>query len=526
MEPLDLIIAGVIVLFILSVIVEKITSLVRSYVAISYLPFAIFTVLILLVVANYLTGSNQFAFGLFVIPVFAIVSLIVSVYLKSCKNQKFKDDQAKFLYNYFSDVNPESVNPDEKKKEKKIFLLSLSIGVLVSFSFRVDIFQIFTADDITTSFGWLSENFQNKGKYIWFSNMSNPHTLPSFTDEIQAFAGILITGFFLSFGSKFFHDLLDTLFLIKNHRKKLTEKETYDVNSMTVLIERLEEDELKSNPSVIGYSKEFIANENKAIAFIDKNASNKKDLPKELTISKDGKKISVPLEIQEVSEPEVQSTDQIPKLRNKEESNIYSFGSLSCVVKSKYGSQQYILSCYHVMRKGHNWDFFSLNEDDSDYITILGLDGKIANESMIVNGILDDNIDAAIAQIDGFGHKNKINGVTIHNIKSIEELPDNDACNINFAGATSGIKVGRVVNKNVNIRFRFDKEKRQWLHGLFSVSKINQENHEKISKGGDSGGLFYTDDGYAVGILIGANDSYSFGIPIKTIFEKLKIELT
>ena len=94
-------------------------------------------------------------------------------------------------------------------------LLSFLIGLFITYIFNGSIFELLTdpskigmgsnISPLTSVDGALQINPQ----YFQFSWTTG--------------VGFLLTAFFLSFGSKFFHDLLDNLMQIKNLRKKLND---------------------------------------------------------------------------------------------------------------------------------------------------------------------------------------------------------------------------------------------------------------------------------------------------------------
>lgn len=90
----------------------------------------------------------------------------------------------------------------EKIRERKIFLISLLSGEIVAFALKADLFQII-------------EN----GKIGW--NQSS--------DNLLWIVGCIFTGFFLSWGSKFWHDLLGILLEVKNLRKAYAQEKTAEV---------------------------------------------------------------------------------------------------------------------------------------------------------------------------------------------------------------------------------------------------------------------------------------------------------
>lgn len=99
----------------------------------------------------------------------------------------------------------------EKTRERKIFIISLLSGEIVAFSLKADLFQIIENGKI----GW---NQESEG-LLWI-------------------IGCLFTGFFLSWGSKFWHDLLGILFEVKNLRKAYALEKTAEVRQKSGSINR------------------------------------------------------------------------------------------------------------------------------------------------------------------------------------------------------------------------------------------------------------------------------------------------
>lgn len=90
----------------------------------------------------------------------------------------------------------------EKKRERRIFLISLLSGELVAFSLKADLFTIL-----------------NSGKFGWDEPASG----------FSWIIGCLFTGFFLSWGSKFWHDLLGIILEAKNMRRAIIDEKNLDV---------------------------------------------------------------------------------------------------------------------------------------------------------------------------------------------------------------------------------------------------------------------------------------------------------
>ncbi|QTE38587.1 hypothetical protein J3L18_05800 [Mucilaginibacter gossypii] len=159
---LDSIIAINIILFIISVIVEKITQLIRKYA-----PF----------IKPYGSGRR----------------------LKIWQNiGKKQTGRAKEL---------------DKLIEREVNSLSFIIGLVIAAAFRIDLFKMISSSDPQAVLMW---------KDIPYSLL----------DKILFFLSLPLTAFFLTFGSKFFHDLLDTLFQVKNLKRKLVDPNTFEADNI------------------------------------------------------------------------------------------------------------------------------------------------------------------------------------------------------------------------------------------------------------------------------------------------------
>jgi hypothetical protein len=98
----------------------------------------------------------------------------------------------------------------EKKRESKIVVISIVCGVLVSLILKADIYSILqiaiqAKNNINETEKSVTDLFTGWG----------PNDL-----NLRNIVGCLFTGVFLSFGSKWWHDILDLLLEIKNVKRK------------------------------------------------------------------------------------------------------------------------------------------------------------------------------------------------------------------------------------------------------------------------------------------------------------------
>lgn len=106
---------------------------------------------------------------------------------------------------------------EEKRREQKILGLNIIISIFVAGISNANLFEIFNNDSPYTAIGW--------------NNVGNI----SFGASAIAALGCIFTGFFISLGSKFWHDLLDMLFYAKNLKAIQSDPTTYKQNSIAGL---------------------------------------------------------------------------------------------------------------------------------------------------------------------------------------------------------------------------------------------------------------------------------------------------
>lgn len=103
-----------------------------------------------------------------------------------------------------------------KVVEREVNSLSFFTGLIIACAFHVDLFNMIGSDDPRAQLFWDAQKWD---RYL------NP------IDFIVLVLSLGLTGFFLTFGSKFFHDLLDLLFEVKNAKKKLADDNTFKVEN-------------------------------------------------------------------------------------------------------------------------------------------------------------------------------------------------------------------------------------------------------------------------------------------------------
>jgi len=129
---------------------------------------------------------------------YTIVKVVIVLFMLSLITEKVSN----FIKLNFSSLRTKKAieSDEEKTREKKINALAVITGIIIAVSCNANFFELVS-----------------NGELKPWSKFSDISFLSIF--------GAVITGVFLSQGSKFFHDLLDTVLYYKNVKRSLYNKQ-------------------------------------------------------------------------------------------------------------------------------------------------------------------------------------------------------------------------------------------------------------------------------------------------------------
>jgi hypothetical protein len=464
-DILDSLIAIAIILFILSVIVEKITQLIRKY----------------------------------------------SPFIKP--KQKLGKTQ---LGTVWKNINKKQIGEDaelNKRVEREVNSLSFVIGLLIAFAFRVDLFKMLRADDPRDVLFW-SEN----AKYNWLEN-----TL--------FVLSIALTGFFLTFGSKFFHDLLDTLFQIKNLKRKVADENTYQAENIQQFDEYIEKSYSSLIETAIQQNQQALSSPDstgppmhgkmikngKLVDCIDIHVqgNDRKNIPYSVQVKLEkGQVITVPVNvIYQVSKPDA-LTAQGDTVANSGSSQFK--GTVCCKLKRNADNRLSLLTCSHVMTGGKGENFFGTLSNE------IAADISDSGKGKFFWALCNDRFDIALVEAIQNNFKYQITPSKERSVGPADILSTNIKV-VRQQGR--GISEGKIVNHRVLRSIMI-----QYSDGEFGIANLillsnvtsseEDTNYTTLTAPGDSGACVYDDQNRPIGMIIAGNNKFSYAIPIVDILSK------
>jgi hypothetical protein len=415
----------------------------------------------------------------------------------------------------------------DDKIEREVNSLSFVVGLLITLIFCVDLFRMVTVSDPRTVLYWDKEKWNFYWGKEWVYRI--PILLVSFC----------LTGFFLTFGSKFFHDLLDTLFQVKNLKRKLSDERTFkDPQSIEELEDFIKTPESKlstlaveqraagilSIKNVIAVGSGYMQIGNERVGCLEIHVTDESVIP---LLGKEYKiKLSSGLEVKVPSNIIV--TGGYPKANAGASGNIANatrvlgFGTLGGIVEDIITKQKYILSCHHVLNGEINWKGLSQTRD-----IILEENGQENIVAELSFGFRTNEMDTALAKL--LPNANLSNN-TIGNPKAIRKVENIDAINqvsISLFGAKTGKRVeGRMFNNSWDTKFRYPKaDGSEELWQLNDLIVLTGTETTTLTQPGDSGAFVLDKDNKVIGMVVGGDKKFTYAIKMDKIAETFNIQL-
>jgi hypothetical protein len=199
-------------------------------------------------------------------------------------------------------------------------------------------------------------------------------------------------------------------------------------------------------------------------------------------------------------------------------------GSITCIVKDNDTKAPHILSCQHVLSHGKNFDTITQPAD-----IFLASDTSTA-VAKHVKGERTSEIDAGLAKVlEGFSFDNK--NMVIKGERNLIPADTNETVKINITGYNietkfnAKMETGIIVNNEFYAEFEYSDGKNFGIEDLIVLSKKVGDKYLPISKPGFSGSLVRDSKNYAIGMIVGSDNNYTYAIPIKKILKEFNCSI-
>ena len=402
---------------------------------------------------------------------------------------------------------------DEKVRERKIQQLSIIVGIAVALVAKANLFNFFKVD---FKLFWATEDF--KGLTL-LSNI----------------VGSIVSGLFLSLGSKFFHDLLDILLQIKNLKRKLNDKEDWNFSSPEEVTQYINESETKRIEGALQvFIDKFMKIENVTTVFsvfendnpvikvgVNNNFNSDNLIPKKVyyswfkNIPKEAS-VQIVKGFQPITHAKIYPADKISNL-----ANLSNVGSMGGKVYDIATDEEYFISCFHVVKTNkHKWE----NTKPTENKNVADKTLENSNCGLIITTIRDDEVDVAVMKtVNDFEISPAISGIgTPFYSRTITSEDKTKKLKVFMKGGISGYREGIVIDNSAKVKIGYQDGSENEFKKLIVISGTS---HATFSQPGDSGSFVLDTDNYLIGMVVGGFENTSYLMPIETILKKTKTKL-
>ncbi|MCR6722664.1 MAG: hypothetical protein NVV59_20745 [Chitinophagaceae bacterium] len=407
---------------------------------------------------------------------------------------------------------------EDDKIEREVNSLSFIIGLSIAIIFCVDIFRMFTAASPYDYLYWSDDRWT----FIWEKHK----WLHRFPLLLISFC---LTGFFLTFGSKFFHDLLDLLFQAKNLKRKMVDPNTYESDNIQDFDEYL----YKSYSSLIAMAIEQnrgvfqvvnavsppmhgrMRKNGRLVDCIDIHLSgnDRNNIPQTVFVKlESGRTVVVPVNVILEVETPVALFQQGSSTANKATSGY--MGTICCKVMRN--QQPLLLTCSHVLTGGTKDNLRGpINPTPAQ------INGQDAGS--FVYGLCTDEFDIALIDTSSAPFNYAIQP------KEPRRPSQTDIKNtqVRIVCRNNRIKTGTITNERVTepLKIEYKGNSEHSITNLMVISHITETDGETyytgVTEEGDSGACVYDQDNNPIGMIVAGNSRFSYAIPIVAILSKI-----
>lgn len=433
---------------------------------------------------------------------------------------KLQCSNKKFLWINFGNLKDASTNDDEEDaRTKRIILLNMLFGTLVAVAMRADLITIMSnIGDPSKGMGWdktlstwnyvllpvgcfLTGCFLSLGSKFW-------HDLLDVMLQVKELKRILVSQA-NSNGNGSDSSQLNGSIMGRNSHYQPT-----GLASAKMAITSNSSSLLRQFPNITKMIAAFDIEDQNRVPCVDicLKDSDSKSVPPFLTYQKpDGTtgtiKVRVIPNFSGVN-PQAGRGDQVFN------ANTPAFvGTVACILGGSDPSTMYALTCNHVLTGKNFADPGNLGQEAQE-----NLQGDVTDLGPWIAGKMSNTVDAAVIQITDTStiNPNNLNATDPYFVGE----SDCSLTTVELQGGMSDLKSGIIIHVNQSMPVNYLNQQ-VTVDGLITVSATNNPNDfSPVTVEGDSGSLVYHASlRKPIGMVLGANDQFTYIMPINSVIK-------
>lgn len=450
----------------------------------------------------------------------------------------------------------EVMQNQQSRVEFAITKLSLLVCFIIALLFHADLFAILGSNTPHTVLVWgnridifyaqlgdLISKIRNGAPNLW----DHPFWHLLYKAGSTMF-GCFCTGFLLTFGSKFFHDLLELLYEIKRQRRNLADEYLFRSPDLQTLDQRIamtgpdivrlvlerHQDTLMAKFPDIGFIGRVFDSAGESVLEIQLRGQESEAALRQYRFTyrdRDSDKV--------LSEARIRIVTGVQPIRPHGPEPLHigmriansaapvNYGTLGLFATRRKDGKSVFVTCYHVVKtEQHQWDQF----DPTPEINVIsGVDdkGQTIRIGMTEDARLDEWMDAAVIRLDtNFLPWNFDPDFEV--VHSFRELGAGERCDVWVNGASSAPAKGHVWSMENAVRIDYGGGEPRTLYNLICVADNISDltaPTAALTVPGDSGAILFDKDMNALGMIVAGHSNASFAIPISRILDTFNLAL-
>ncbi len=472
-------------------------------------------------------GNDQLDKGIAIVIMLFILSLIAERFVTWVKLYFGKGNRSLIFFSALDEdltIRKQDA-AQEKLREQKITGLTIVLSILIAILAKADLFSILSSDPPYNGIGW--KDFSLKGFFAAYPNRSE-----AVLKILVTFFGCVLTGFFISLGTKFWHDLLDLLLYSKNLKKKLSDPETYVVSNVDELTEFLQFTEpqlvrlaieqngpaLRARFPNIEFLNDSIAvinGERRDVLGIYLQDANTSGIPEKVPVKlPSGRTYQVVTEvIADIGFARI-SGGMDGSVRNDDLSGYTGSG---CCIVTDHDQQHFMLTNCHVLTGG----YFRNPAYDTGEPLVRYEEKKIGNWHFGQMSSMGDFALVKINDIDEFinDYDPELFRSKLRVIEKEDWLKEKVIVRGNKCKTFEDAYVIEVVPMQVRVEYK-DGTKLKLDEALLLGDRPDKEHCRPVTIEGDSGGAVYDEDKRLIAIIVSVGNKFTYAIPLAKFLRK------
>lgn len=212
------------------------------------------------------------------------------------------------------------------------------------------------------------------------------------------------------------------------------------------------------------------------------------------------------------------------------ESNRVNYeGTLGCILQDPFDGAKYALTCSHVALAGDSRNWLGRTPDPRMDVVNLTVPGGSDVYGPVSMAIRNAELDIAlVGPLSGENANQLPDGLALSNVREVTADDINKATKVTMRGKNA-TQSGQIIMRNSGpVKIDYDRgESPKELSNLFVVARKNKDTgkFQAISQGGDSGAAVYDEQGNVLGIVVAGSSQYTYVMPMISIIRQLDMTL-